>query len=110
MPEALPEASPVAVDLGFDGDRQAVDQPTGGLSGLTLATTRADVLHGVLLAQRADARRRYDRLATLHPPADEVLFTGGNAAVARLLHAAWPGRHTYRQVEEGTLRGLGALV
>ena len=94
------------------GDRQSVDQPTGGFDGLTLSTTRDDLLAAIvraLIDDHADRLRRILRAAG--DVSGDVITTGGGGALPGLLRAAWPSDATwrFREVDQATLRGLGTL-
>ena len=106
---ARPDAG-VTLDPHFAGDRQRVDQPTGGVAGLTLATTADDLLRAALVAVADNAADRYARLAALGTPIlPEIVRTGGAApALADLLAARLP--HAARHEDQATLRGAAALT
>ncbi len=97
------------------GDRQKIDQSAAGLEGLTLATTRKDILAAVVQGLVADHVKRFDRLMRAAGDVDSrVVTTGGAGAFRDVLRAAWPNRPdgqswAFEEVEQATLRGLGAL-
>ncbi|MEM7807888.1 MAG: FGGY family carbohydrate kinase [Planctomycetota bacterium] len=94
------------------GDRQSVEQPTGAFTGLTLATTRADLLAAVKHGLVGDHSRRLKRLLKVAGDVDRrVITTGGGGVLPGLMRATWPGGDwQFEEVEQGTLRGLGTLV
>ena len=102
--------------LKFDpylaGDRTQLEQPTAGFTGLSLATSRDEMLRAMLDALATTGAARIPLLektgTALH---HEVLLSGGMAkSLGRLLHGAWPGRWTFNYHDEATLRGLAKLV
>ena len=103
--------SPVRFDPRLAGDRAAVQQPTGGFAGLTLATTRGDLLRAVADALAADSADRLKRLMAqgieIH---SEVIASGRGDPLTDLLHRDWPGHWTFREENEASLRGLGTLT
>ena len=101
----------VRFDPHLAGDRQSVDQPTGGFSGLTLATDRLDLLRAVLDALAESSAERMNRLLALGMAVErEVVLTGGLDFLGEVLHRDWPGADwRFRAEEEATLRGLGGL-
>ncbi len=109
--EASERETSVAFRPHLAGDRQSVDQPTGGFEGLTLSTTRDDLLAAVVQALVADHRRRLNRLLAAAGEVDRrVITTGGGGVLPGLMRANWPeGDWAFGEVEQGTLRGLGAL-
>ena len=70
------------------GDRTTLNQPRGGFSGLTLATTREHLLAAVLDGLAAASAARLPRLAAVGTPLPVVYVTGG--AAADVLYRDWP--------------------
>jgi sugar (pentulose or hexulose) kinase len=70
------------------GDRTTLNQPRGGFSGLTLATTREQMLSAVLEGLAAASAARLPRLAAVATPQPVVYVTGG--AAADILYRDWP--------------------
>jgi len=92
------------------GDRQQVDQPAGGFDGLTLATSREDLLAAAvqsLMAEHADRLRRLMGVVGMVSPT--IVTTGGGGSLPELLRATWPDAWASREVDQATLRGLGRL-
>ncbi len=112
--KAAEQVTGVVFSPHLAGDRQGVDQPTGGFSNLTLATTRDDLLAAVVQGLVDDHRQRLDRLLAVAGPVDaDVLVTGGGGALPDLLRREWPkrpGGWSLREVSQGTLRGVGAVI
>jgi xylulokinase len=95
------------------GDRTTLNQPRGGFSGLTLATTREHLLVAVLDGLAAASAARLPLLTAVRPPRPLVFVTGG--AAAEVMYRDWPappgGRSwTRRPVPEATLAGAAVLA
>jgi xylulokinase len=95
------------------GDRTTLNQPRGGFSGLTLATTRDEMLTAVLDGLAEASAARVPLLAAVRAPRPLVFVTGG--AAADVLYRDWPapadGRDwTRREVPEATLAGAAVLA
>lgn len=102
--------SGVHFDPRLAGDRQGVEQPAGGWSGVTLSTGRLDLLRAVLVSLRESAQERYQRLRSLGMPMDATLYlTGGASELADLDPPDFPGIREVVTLENATLRGLGRL-
>ena len=108
---AEPSAAAVRFDPRLAGDRASVAQPTGGFAGLTLATTRDDLLRAVAdaLAESSAARLGLLRRQGV-PIRREVITSGRGDPLTDLLHRHWPADWTFREEPEASLRGLGTLV
>jgi xylulokinase len=93
------------------GERTNVEQRQGAFSGLTLSTTREQMLAAVIqsLVEASAARIELFRALKI-PMRRRVMLTGGSAdGLAALLHREWKGRWTFHVEEEATLRGLAKL-
>jgi len=102
----------VCFDPYLAGERTSIEQRRGALSGLTLATTRGDILHAVVDAL---ARVSAERLPLLRsrgvPLRRDVVISGGvSNGLDKVLHRDWPGKWKFHVEEEATLRGLGTLT
>jgi xylulokinase len=106
-------AGGVVFDPYLGGDRASIEQPTAALRGLTLSTTRHDMLAAICDALARASAARIGLLKSVnrvkfHP---RVFTSGGAVEVARdVLHRDWQGRWTFRFEDEATLRGLAMLV
>ena len=105
------EPSTVTFDPYLAGERTNIDQRQGAFTGLTLATTRDDMLEAII---EALARASADRLPLLETRGGTMLrkvyVSGGvQDGLDRVLHRDWPGRWTFKSIDEATLRGLGKL-
>jgi xylulokinase len=104
--------SPVTFDPYLAGERTSVDQRRAAFTGLTLSTTRQDMLEAVI---EALARASADRVPLLQSRGTKIrhnVFVSGGvqSGLADVLHRDWPGRWTFHAEDEATLRGLGALT
>jgi len=107
-----PAASgPVRFDPSLAGDRMSIEQRQGAFTGLTLATTRTQMLSAVIEALTSASAARLPLLqATGTRILHSVAISGGADRLDQLLHRDWPGRWQRRTVTEATLRGLGTLT
>lgn len=93
------------------GERTSIEQRTGAFTGLTLASTREQMLSAIIESLTTASADRLPLLkATGTRLRKEVVVSGGASdRLDKLLHRDWPGNWTYRAVTEATLRGLGTL-
>jgi xylulokinase len=109
-----PNGSGVTFDLYLAGDRTSIEQPTAAFRGLTLATTRHDMLAAVVDALARASAERLDLLKSVNGRVRinrTVMTSGGTAETARdVLHRDWKGRWTFQFEDEATLRGLALLT
>lgn len=104
-------AGPVRFDPNLAGDRMSIDQRQGAFTGLTLATTRTQMLSAIIEAlTHASAARLPLLAATGTKMLRTVAISGGADRLDQLLHRDWPGRWQRRSLTEATLRGLGTLT
>jgi xylulokinase len=114
-PGARRQTSPVpsvAFEPYLAGERTSIEQRRGAFTGLTLATTRHEMLAAVL---EALVKASAERLALLDTGDVRILRTvvvsgGARDRLDELFHRDWPGRWTFRAEDEATLRGLARLV
>jgi xylulokinase len=95
------------------GDRTTLNQPRGGFSGLTLATTREHLLTAIVDGLAVASAARLPLLTAVRAPRPIVFVTGG--AVADVMYRDWPappdgGNWTRRPVPEATLAGAAVLA
>ena len=107
-------AQRVTFDPYLGGDRASIEQPTAAFRGLTLATTRQDMLAAVVAAlarassDRLDLIKSANRRVTINR---SVMTSGGAAESTRdVLYRDWKGSWTFRFEDEATLRGLALLT
>ena len=93
------------------GERTSLEQRQGAFTGITLATTRTEMLSAIV---EGLTRASADRLPLLTGTGTRLLRTvavsGGSDRLDELMHRDWPGAWRYRAVEDATMRGLGTLV
>ncbi|HVT89909.1 MAG TPA: FGGY family carbohydrate kinase [Tepidisphaeraceae bacterium] len=94
------------------GDRSSVEQRSAELRGLSLATTREQILSAIVDALAAASA---DRLALLKqtgtPMHRDVLISGGGGGdLAKIMHRDWPGNWRFTVEKEATMRGLAVLA
>ena len=99
-------------DNALAGSRTEVEPRAATIAGVTLATTRDDVLAALVADLARASGDRLKRLAdanrgtTIH---SEVVATGGGAD-STVFRRDWPKRFRFRVEREMTLRGLFALA
>ena len=102
----------VAFEPYLAGERTSIEQRRGAFTGLTLATTRREMLAAVI---EALVKASAARLALLDTGDVKILrkvvVSGGQQdRLDELFHRDWPGHWTFHAEDEATLRGLGRLV
>jgi sugar (pentulose or hexulose) kinase len=93
------------------GERTSVEQKQGAFTGLTLSTTREQMLAAVIEALARASAERLELFARLGVPLRKrVVVTGGaKGGLADLFHRDWKGKWRFDVEEEATLRGLAKL-
>jgi xylulokinase len=113
--EATENPAPPQETVSFEpylaGDRASIDQRRAAFTGLTLATTREQMLEAVI---ESLVRASADRLALLELNGVKILrqvvVSGGSQdRLDEIFHRDWPGRWTFKAEDEATLRGLALL-
>jgi xylulokinase len=106
-----PLDSGVKFDPYLAGDRVSLDQKTAGLTGLSLATTRDQMLGAIVESLTEASAKRLPLLqATGIKIHHDVLMSGGLAIdLAEVLHRDWKGSWKFTYVDEATLKGLSRL-
>ena len=94
------------------GERTSVTQKQGSFAGLTLSTTREQLLSAMIEALATASAARIDIFKSLKVPMKHnVMVTGGGQnGLANLFHRDWPGNWTFYAETEATLRGLCKLT
>lgn len=104
-------AGSVAFQPYMAGERTSIEQRQGGFSGLTLASTRENMLSAMLEGLIAASAAR---LPLLQSSGTEILQTvavsGGADQLDRLMRRDWSGKWKFRSVTDATMRGLGTLT
>jgi xylulokinase len=94
------------------GDRMNIQQRRGAFAGLSLATTRTDMLQAIIesLAKASAARVPILQESGVRILRQVVVTGGVQRALSQLLHRDWPGRWRFRTIQNATVRGLGELA
>lgn len=100
----------VTFDPYMAGERTSILQRQGGFSGLTLATTREQMLSAIIESLiRASAERLTLLEATGTPMLRDVVISGGADRLDKILTRDWPGNWKFRPITDATMRGLAML-
>lgn len=103
-------AAGVVFDPYMAGERTSIEQRQGAFRGLTLATTRTNLLSAVVEGLvRASADRLPLLAATGTPLREDVAVSGGGDRLDAILRRDWPGKWTFHPTTDATMRGLGLL-
>jgi len=93
------------------GSRISIDQKHGSFTGLTLATTRQDMLAAVIAALSQSSANRIALLLNLEKVSRDVFVSGGlQKGLGLSLYRQWPGQWRFKSATEATLRGLEKAV
>jgi xylulokinase len=105
---ATEEEKEIRFEPYLAGLRTAMDQPRAAFTGLTLATTREDMLHAIIeaLAESSAARLPILRHQGVPIHHDVMLSGGTQDELSHILHRDWPGKWKFHVEKEATLRGL----
>jgi sugar (pentulose or hexulose) kinase len=108
----LEERGAVSFEPYLAGDRASVEQRAASFHGLTLSTTREDMLSAILGALARASAARIDLLRSVGTPVRRDVMTsgGGGKALSKVMYRDWPGRWEFRAEREATMRGLSQLV
>jgi xylulokinase len=93
------------------GDRTSVEQRQGAFTGLTLATTREQMLSAIIEALAAASAARLPLLDDGSIPVLRAVVASGGSVdrLDKLMHRDWPGRWKFKPVTEATMQGLWKL-
>jgi xylulokinase len=110
-PAAGASSGAVRFEPYLAGDRASIEQRQAALSGLTLSTTRKQILSAVIEALVEASAERLDLLKTVVPKLRRTVVVSGGAEerLDQIMHRDWPGRWTFKPVTEASLRGLATL-
>jgi xylulokinase len=102
-------------DLRFDpylaGERTSIEQRKGAFSGLTLATTREDLLGAMIEGLARASAERIELLSSLGTKLkNRVVVSSRAGKIGDIMHRDWKGRWNFKHEDEAALRGLGTLV
>lgn len=93
------------------GDRMTIEQKQASFTGLTLASTRNQMLTAMLEAlAKASSARVELLLETGAKIRRRVVVTGGAGKTAAVFHRDWPGKWTFSTQNEATLAGLWKMA
>jgi len=104
---ALPEYVPF---LG--GSRYAMERKKAAFHGVTLATTREDMLLSLIRGNALYHREHLAEIASMVKLGKKVMVTGGGARVPGYLEAKkrWTGDYEYEFRDQSSLRGAAMLA
>jgi xylulokinase len=110
-----PIKSSVKFDPYLAGERTSVEQKQGAFTGLTLATTREQMLTAIIesLAAQSAARLPLLEQGGTHILSAVYVSGGVKEGTADLMQRDWPGRNggwKFVEIEEATLKGIAKLV
>jgi xylulokinase len=111
-----PVKSSVSFDPYLAGDRMSIEQRRGAFTGLTLATTRDEMLSAAIESIAAASAARVELLRATAKSTGvrlrrDLVVTGGVIdGLRNLLYRDWPGKWTFRVEDEASLRGLARLA
>ncbi len=92
------------------GERTSVEQRQGGFTGITLATTREQMLSAIIEALVLASAERVPLLgATGTPLLPTVMVSGGSDRLDKIFHRQWAGDWQFRAVTDATMRGLAGM-
>jgi xylulokinase len=92
------------------GDRMSIKNKTGILTGLTLATTREDILFGIvrgLIKQLEEGMATYRKISRL---SDIIYYTGGGSIVLKRYKEKMFSGFKFEMVDNCALKGVGKLI
>lgn len=93
------------------GDRMSIEQRRGAFAGLSLGTTREQMVAGVLDALAKASANRLALLEQVYGPISRTVVVSGGvgAHLGKVMHRDWPGRWRIVCEPNATLRGLFKL-
>jgi xylulokinase len=101
----------VTFDPYMAGERTSIEQRRGAFTGLTLATTREQLLAAILEGLIKASAERFPILeSTGTKLLPNVVVSGGADRLDKLMHRDWPGKWKFRAVTDATMRGLGMMT
>ena len=109
---AAPGAQAVTFEPYLAGERTSIEQRRAAFTGLTLATTRLEMLEAIIESLVAASAARLALLDTgaVKIRRSVVVSGGSQDRLDEIFHRDWPGRWSFKAEDEATLRGLGRLV
>lgn len=108
-----PLKDPVVFEPYLAGERSSMRQRTAEYRGLTLSTTREQLLQAMIDALARASADRLELLAKVNPGTKirrQVCVSGGiKDRLNEIFQRDWPGAWTFRKETEASLRGLALL-
>jgi sugar (pentulose or hexulose) kinase len=106
-----PPSNDIVFEPYLAGERTSIEQKQASFRGLTLATTRDDLLLAVIDALARASGARLELLKTCGVRMlPRIVISGGAARILHdVLHRDWHGRWTFKFEDEASLRGLSAF-
>lgn len=94
------------------GDRNSLEQRHAAFTGLTLATTRDQMLRAIARSLAKASADRLPLFQKLYGQIDLKITIAGGAgkALHHILHRNWPAQFHFHRQSDATLRGLGKLL
>jgi xylulokinase len=94
------------------GDRASIAQRRASLDGLTLSTTRDDILLAMIDTLAKTSAARLDLLRETGAPMNHnvILSGGAGGPLHKILHRDWPGKWKFKSETEASVRGLAKLA
>jgi len=101
----------VKCDPSFAGDRCSVEQKRASFDGLTLASTREDLLAALIDALGEASANRLRLLASRGVRLRRRVVVSGKTAMGlrEVLYRDWPGNWSFVYEDEASLRGLSVV-
>jgi xylulokinase len=102
----------VRFDPYLAGERTSIDQKQAAFTGLTLATTRNEMLAAVITSLAQASAARIDVLREVNKHINHRVVTSGGTqrGIGKVLYRDWKGRWSFHAEREATLRGLARLI
>jgi sugar (pentulose or hexulose) kinase len=93
------------------GDRASIEQKRAAFRGLTLSTTREEMLMAVIDALAKASGERLKLLGSGGVKMRRTVFVSGGTqrAMGEVLHRDWPGKWRFEAREEASVRGLSRI-
>lgn len=92
------------------GERTSIEQRSGGFEGITLATTRKQLLSAIIESLvEASAERLPLLQSTGTKPLQTVMVSGGSDRLDRIMRRNWKGSWKFQSVTDATMRGLAMV-
>jgi xylulokinase len=111
---ACKSSSTLSFSPHLAGDRTSIDQLRAQLTGLTLATTREEILAALIAGLVEASTQRFTNLSKLakNKIRPTIHTMGGAHDVGEAMHRAWPdsSHYKFKPIEGEALRGLKIMA